>query len=39
MGLTTGPFVTVLVVSAVMQNWRKRLRGGAGESRPTGGYR
>jgi hypothetical protein len=39
MGLTTGPFVSVLVVSAVMQNWRKRLRGGAGESRPSGGYR
>jgi hypothetical protein len=39
MGLTTGPFITVLVVSAAMQNWRKRLRGGAGESRPTGGYR
>lgn len=39
MGLTTGPFVTILVVSSAMQNWRKRLRGGAGESRPGGGYR
>jgi hypothetical protein len=39
MGLTTGPFVTVLVVSAAMQNWRKKLRGGAGQSRPSGGYR
>jgi hypothetical protein len=39
MGLTTGPFVTVLVVSAAMQNWRKKLRGTAGDARPTGGYR
>lgn len=39
MGLTTGPFVSVLVVAATMQNWRKKLRGGAGESRPAGGYR
>jgi hypothetical protein len=39
MGLTTGPIITVLVVSAAMQNWRQKLRGGAGESRPTGGYR
>src|SRR4029453_17885105 len=27
MGLTTGPFVTVLVVSALLQNHRRRLRG------------
>ena len=39
MGLTTGPIITVLVVAAAMQNWRKRLRGGSGETRPTGGYR
>jgi hypothetical protein len=39
MGLTLGPFISVLVVSAAMQNWRKRLRGGSGDSRPTGGYR
>jgi hypothetical protein len=39
MGLTTGPIITVLVAAAVMQNWRKRLRGGSGESRPAGGYR
>ena len=39
MGLTTLPFVVVLVVSAAMQNWRQKLRGSAGESRPTGGYR
>jgi hypothetical protein len=39
MGLTTLPFVVVLVVGAAMQNWRTKLRGGSGESRPTGGYR
>ncbi len=39
MGLTTGPFVTILVVAAAMQNWRKKLRGGSGDTRPTGGYR
>ncbi len=39
MGLATLPFVVVLVVGAAMQNWRKKLRGGGGESRPTGGYR
>ena len=39
MGLVTGPFITILVVSAAMQNWRKKLRGSAGETRPTGGYR
>jgi hypothetical protein len=38
MGLTTGPFITVLVVSAVMQNWRRKLRSQT-DSRPTGGYR
>jgi cobalamin synthase len=39
MGLTTGPIVTVLVIAAVMQNWRRRLRGESGDVRPTGGYR
>lgn len=39
MGLTTGPIVTVLVLAAVMQNWRRRLRGQSGDVRPTGGYR
>ena len=39
MGLTTGPLVTVIVVAAVMQNWRRKLRGADGDSRPTGGYR
>jgi hypothetical protein len=39
MGLTTGPFVTVLVAAVLLQNWRRRLRGRTGDSRPTGGYR
>jgi cobalamin synthase len=39
MGLSTGPVVTVLVLAAVMQNWRRRLRGQSGDVRPTGGYR
>jgi hypothetical protein len=38
MGLATGPIITVLVVAAIMQNWRRKLRGQTG-SRPTGGYR
>ena len=39
MGLSTLPIIIVLVGGAVMQNWRKRLRGSSGDSRPTGGYR
>jgi len=39
MGLTTLPFILILVVSAAMQNWRKKLRGGEGGGRPSGGYR
>jgi hypothetical protein len=39
MGLTTGPFVAVLVAASALQNWRKRLRGATGDTRPTGGYR
>lgn len=39
MGLATGPIVTVLVVSALLQNWRQKLRGQSGDVRPTGGYR
>ena len=39
MGLATGPIITVLVVSAVLQNWRRKLRGESGDVRPTGGYR
>ncbi len=39
MGLTTVPFILLLVVSAAMQNWRRKLRGSDGGSRPSGGYR
>lgn len=39
MSLTTIPFILFLVIAAAMQNWRQRLRGQAGEKRPTGGYR
>lgn len=36
--LTMGPFVTVAVLAVIMQNWRRKLRGGSAE-RPGGGYR
>jgi hypothetical protein len=39
MGLVTGPIVTILVVAAIVQNWRRKLRGQSGDVRPTGGYR
>ena len=39
MGLATLPIIVVLVGGAIMQNWRKKLRGSSGDSRPTGGYR
>jgi len=39
MGLSTGPLITVLVLGAIMQNWRRKLRGSGGDARPTGGYR
>jgi len=39
MGLTTGPIITILVGAAVVQNWRRKLRGQSGDVRPTGGYR
>ena len=39
MGLSTIPLVVLFVVSPALQNWRKKLRGGAGEGRPAGGYR
>jgi hypothetical protein len=39
MGLSTGPIITVLVLSALLQNWRRKLRGESGDVRPTGGYR
>ena len=38
MGLATGPMITVIVATAIMQNWRRRLRGQT-DARPTGGYR
>jgi hypothetical protein len=38
MGLSTVPIIVVLVGAAIMQNWRRKLRG-ASDSRPTGGYR
>ena len=39
MGLSTGPIITVLVLAAALQNWRRRIRGQSGDVRPTGGYR
>ncbi|HEX6330228.1 MAG TPA: hypothetical protein VF129_02910 [Actinomycetota bacterium] len=36
--LSIGPFVTIVVAAAIMQNWRRKLRGASGD-RPTGGYR
>ena len=39
MGLTTGPIITILVGAAIIQNWRRKLRGQSGDVRPTGGYR
>ncbi len=39
MGLSTVPLVLVLLGAAIMQNWRRRLRGASSDSRPTGGYR
>ena len=36
--LAIGPFVTVVVIAAILQNWRRKLRGGTAD-RPTGGYR
>jgi hypothetical protein len=39
MGLATGPVVTVIVLGALLQNWRRKLRGESGDVRPTGGYR
>lgn len=39
MGLSTLPIIVVLVGGAIMQNWRRKLRGQTGDVRPTGGYR
>ncbi|HEX7246869.1 MAG TPA: hypothetical protein VF351_02080 [Actinomycetota bacterium] len=38
MGLSTGPIITLMVAGAIMQNWRRKLRGQS-DNRPTGGYR
>ena len=38
MGLATGPFITAVVAAAILQNWRRKLRGGSAE-RAAGGYR
>lgn len=39
MGLATTPIIVILVVAAIVQNWRRKLRGRSGDVRPTGGYR
>jgi hypothetical protein len=39
MGIASGPLITVLVLTPVMQNWRRKLRGAQSDARPTGGYR
>lgn len=36
--LSMGPFVTLIVAAAILQNWRRKLRGGSAD-RPSGGYR
>jgi hypothetical protein len=38
MGLATGPFITVVIAAAILQNWRRKLRGASAE-RAAGGYR
>ena len=38
-GLFTMPVIVVLIAGAIMQNWRRKLRGQTGDTRPTGGYR
>jgi hypothetical protein len=38
MGFATGLIITLLIGSAVMQNWRRKLRGQTA-ARPAGGYR
>ncbi|MEX0755114.1 MAG: hypothetical protein WEA54_01935 [Actinomycetota bacterium] len=38
MGLSTGPLITILVGAAILQNWRRKLRGQT-DTRPTGSYR
>jgi len=38
-GWITTWFGVILVGPYIVQNWRRRLRGEGGESRPSGGYR
>jgi len=33
------PTLLFIVVPYILQNWRRRLRGASGQSRPSGGYR
>ena len=38
-GLFGTPFLLMIVIPILLQRWRRRLRGGASEARPSGGYR
>jgi hypothetical protein len=37
--LSVGPVITVIVVGYLLQKQRHKVRGSAGDSRPSGGYR
>jgi hypothetical protein len=37
--LFSTPTILFIIVPYILQNWRRRLRGAAGQSRPSGGYR
>ena len=38
-GLSTGPVITVIVLGYLIQKQRRKVRGEAGDTRPSGGYR
>jgi len=38
-GLSTGPVITVIIGGYLLQKQRHKVRGSAGDSRPSGGYR
>jgi hypothetical protein len=38
-GIIGTSFIILLIATYLMQEWRRKLRGGGGESRPSGGYR
>jgi uncharacterized membrane protein len=38
-GLIGTGFIVILLIAYLMQEWRRKLRGGGGASRPSGGYR